>query len=193
MTITREDIRFCQGANDVERCMSYLRAQPGGDRLSHDELWRQGCELNRELQRRQPRRGLSLSGSPTEDMTEEEAFTTELDRIAALAKSLGGGGVTAAAALMKAIAAIAEQGEEDDDADPDKAVAARRRLEEAMLDVELEGGLCLRNFDGRNMVERAMAAVRSTPEGEGLPYDDAWERGCKLAREVRAAALGMSR
>jgi Mu-like prophage I protein len=37
------------GRNPVERAMAFCREQPGGDKLSHDQLWQNGCELNRRL------------------------------------------------------------------------------------------------------------------------------------------------
>ncbi len=37
------------GANAVQRAMSYVRAQPGGDKLTFDEAHERGCELVRTL------------------------------------------------------------------------------------------------------------------------------------------------
>jgi hypothetical protein len=33
------------GANKIQRCMSFLRSQPGGDKLSLEELFPRGCEM----------------------------------------------------------------------------------------------------------------------------------------------------
>jgi hypothetical protein len=35
------------GANRIEKAIKYLQAQPGGDKMSHDDLWTKACELNR--------------------------------------------------------------------------------------------------------------------------------------------------
>lgn len=41
------DLSGYPGGNDVERCMAFIRAQPGGDKLDHDTVWQRACEMNR--------------------------------------------------------------------------------------------------------------------------------------------------
>ncbi len=36
-----------EGRNDVERAMAYVRHQPGGDALSHRQVWQHACEIVR--------------------------------------------------------------------------------------------------------------------------------------------------
>jgi hypothetical protein len=43
------DLAAYAGANAVQRAMSYVRAQPGGDKLTFDEAHARGCDLVRAL------------------------------------------------------------------------------------------------------------------------------------------------
>jgi hypothetical protein len=43
------DLSAYPGANSVQRAMAYLRAQPGGEKLTFDEAHARACELTRSM------------------------------------------------------------------------------------------------------------------------------------------------